>query len=84
MPENVFIKNGALNLKVNKGARGHAGVKSAEVGTLEDQITSCKITTRAKAGRSPGVCHGFFTYYDDTQVGAIDEAEYAGSVLFQR
>lgn len=32
-----------------------------------DDLLYLNITTRAKAGKSAGVCSGFFTYLSDTQ-----------------
>ena len=62
----MAIKDGALQLTVMAGSVD-GDVSSAEVSTAEDSMVSLNITTRAKSGKSAGVCSGFFTYMDDSQ-----------------
>ncbi|BGP36231.1 hypothetical protein JCM10449v2_000129 [Rhodotorula kratochvilovae] len=63
-PANVDIVDGALQLKVT-GQSGTGPVQSAEVVAAEENILYGKVTTRAKASPTKGVCHGFFFYHQD-------------------
>ncbi|ORY90233.1 concanavalin A-like lectin/glucanase domain-containing protein [Leucosporidium creatinivorum] len=69
-PSNVAIADGTLQLTVSAGAT--EDVKSAQVGTVDENLLYLKITTRAKAGKSEGVCSGLFTYHNDTQEADIE------------
>ncbi|ORY50677.1 concanavalin A-like lectin/glucanase domain-containing protein, partial [Leucosporidium creatinivorum] len=59
---NVDIVDGVLNLMVLGGTKEGGSVSSSEVATVVDNILFGEITTRARATKVPGVCHGFFYY----------------------
>ncbi|KAI5476568.1 glycoside hydrolase family 16 protein [Pseudohyphozyma bogoriensis] len=64
VPDNVAIVDGVLQLTVSGGA-GSGTVPSAEIAT-NFKVLYANITTRAKASSVPGVCHGFFSYKDNS------------------
>ncbi|ORY90234.1 concanavalin A-like lectin/glucanase domain-containing protein [Leucosporidium creatinivorum] len=71
VPANVGIKDGKLELTVSS-AGSASDVKSAEIFTEVDNMLFLNITTRAKIGKSKGVCSGFFTYLNDNQESDIE------------
>lgn len=71
--DNVYGYNDGLGLKTSAFPTGSTGpVSTAGIGTLRNDILYGSFRMRATVPSVPGVCFGFFTYFNDTQEADIE------------
>ena len=64
--DNVWIENGALNLKVNGGTSLGETTTGAEIVSQKQQFLYGSYRVELKATKEPGTVTGFFYYLDDS------------------
>ncbi|KAK1992178.1 concanavalin A-like lectin/glucanase [Colletotrichum falcatum] len=71
LPQNVFIRGGYLNLRV-EGGQTAKPYRSGEVTTMATNIKYASVRTVAIFSETPGVCNGMFFYANNSQETDIE------------